>query len=130
MYANRRRVTGDRGRRLLRSRGEKLERTFAHCYETGGMRRLHLRGRDNVAKRVLLHAAAFNVGLMMRVAYGLRKPRGLSAKAAAAACALVCGLVDRVRSIRAGLAALGATLSLLPDRRVLVHRTQTLSAAA
>ncbi|MDQ3246748.1 MAG: transposase, partial [Pseudomonadota bacterium] len=99
VYANRRRVKGERGRRLLRSRGEKLERTFAHCYETGAMRRLHLRGRDNVAKRVLIHAAAFNIGLMMRVRYGLRKPRSLS-KAAAAARALVFGLVERLRWIR------------------------------
>ena len=129
VYANRRRVRGERGRRLLRSRGEKLERTFAHCYETGAMRRLHLRGRDNVAKRVLLHAAAFNVGLMMRVAYGLRKPRSLSTSAAAG-CALVFSLVEWLRSTRAALAAIAATLSLLPDRRVLVHRTQTLSAAA
>ncbi len=89
VYANRRRVKGERGKRLLRSRGEKLERTFAHCYETGAMRRLHLRGRDNVAKRVLIHAAAFNVALLMRVAYGLRKPRSQSARAAAAACALI-----------------------------------------
>jgi transposase len=130
VYANRRRVRGERGRRLLRSRGEKLERTFAHCYETGGMRRLHLRGRDNVAKRVLLHAAAFNVGLMMRVAYGLRKPRGLSAKAAAAARALFFGLVDWVRSIRVGLEALGASLSLMPPRQVPARRPPPLSAAA
>jgi transposase len=130
VYANRRRVKGERGRRLLRSRGEKLERTFAHCYETGAMRRLYLRGRDNVAKRVLIHAAAFNVGLMMRVAYGLRKPRGLSATAAAAACALVCGLADWVRSIRAGLAAIGATLSVMSARRVLDRRVPALSAAA
>jgi Transposase and inactivated derivatives len=45
VYANRRRIRGERGKRLLRSRGERLERTFAHCYETGGMRRLYLRGR-------------------------------------------------------------------------------------
>lgn len=97
VYANRRRVRGERGKRLLRSRGEKLERTFAHCYETGGMRRLHLRGRENVAKRVLVHAAAFNVGLMMRVRYGLRKPRSLTARAAAAARAGVLAVVRRVR---------------------------------
>jgi transposase len=93
VYANRRRVKGERGKRLLRSRGEKLERTFAHCYETGGMRRLHLRGRDNIAKRVLIHAAAFNVGLMMRLRYGLRKPRSL-AKAAGSACALTFTLME------------------------------------
>ena len=45
VYANRRRIKGERGKRLLRSRGEKLERSFAHCYETGAMRRLYLRGR-------------------------------------------------------------------------------------
>jgi transposase len=131
VYANRRRVGSERGRRLLRSRGEKLERTFAHCYETGGMRRLYLRGRDNVAKRVLLHAAAFNVGLMMRVRYGLRKPRSLSATAAAAAArALVFELVDWVRSIRTGLAALGATLSVMSAGRVLPSRSSSLSDAA
>ena len=79
VYANRRRIKGERGRRLLRSRGEKLERTFAHCYETGGMRRLHLRGRDNVAKRAVIHGAAFNLGLLMRAFYGLGKPRSCSA---------------------------------------------------
>ena len=101
VYANRRRVKGERGKRLLRSRGEKLERTFAHCYETGGMRRLHLRGRENVAKRVLIHAAAFNVGLLMRVKYGLAKPRSLGGKAAAAACAQLLRLVQCLTSARA-----------------------------
>ena len=75
VYANRRRIKGERGRRLLRSRGEKLERTFAHCYETGGMRRVYLRGKDNIAKRALINAAGFNVGLMMRLRYGMPKPR-------------------------------------------------------
>jgi transposase len=79
VYANRRRINGDRGSKLLRSRGEKIERTFAHCYETGGMRRLYLRGRDNIAKRVLIHAAGCNIAIMMRVKYGLRKPRSCSA---------------------------------------------------
>lgn len=74
-YANRRRIKGDRGKRLLKKRGELLERSFAHCYETGGMRRLHLRGRENVAKRLLIHAAGFNLGLLMRRFYGLAKPR-------------------------------------------------------
>jgi transposase len=81
VYANRRRVRGARGKRLLRGRGEKLERSFAHCYETGGMRRLYLRGKDNIAKRAMIHAAGFNIGLMMRLSYGLRKPRSGSAAA-------------------------------------------------
>ena len=36
-YANRRRIRGDRGKRLLRQRGEKLERGFSHMLVTGGL---------------------------------------------------------------------------------------------
>jgi transposase len=108
VYANRRRIKGERGRRLLRSRGEKLERTFAHCYETGAMRRLYLRGRENVAKRVLVHAGGFNLGLLMRVRYGLRKPRSLSRRA----CALVFGLICGLWSACAAVGRLGAGLSI------------------
>jgi transposase len=85
-YANRRRIKGDRGKGLMRQRGELLERSFAHNYETGAMRRLHLRHRENIAKRVLIHTAGFNLGLLMRVKYGLIKPRRLSD---AANCALM-----------------------------------------
>jgi transposase len=77
-YANRRRIKGTRGRALMRKRGELLERSFAHNYETGAMRRLHLRHRQNIAKRALIHTAGFNLGLLMRVRYGLLKPRRLS----------------------------------------------------
>lgn len=90
VHANRRRIKGNRGKHLLRCRGEKLERTFAHCYETGGMRRLYLRGRENIAKRTLIHAAGFNLALLMRVSYGLCKPRSLTAKAAAACARILC----------------------------------------
>ena len=65
-YANRRRIRGERGRELLRRRGEKLERSFAHLYRTGGMRRTEVRGHDNVAKRLLIQAGAFNLGMVMR----------------------------------------------------------------
>jgi transposase len=57
VYANRRRIRRKRGQRLLRKRGELLERPNAHLYETGGMRRVHLRGRPNIPKRILVHAA-------------------------------------------------------------------------
>src|ERR1700694_5556201 len=60
VYRNRRRIRGARGLRLLRLRGERLERPFAHLYETGGMRRVHLRGHTNIGKRLLIHAAGFN----------------------------------------------------------------------
>ena len=77
VYANRRRIRGERGKRLLRQRGEKLERSFAHLYETGGMRRVHLRRHPNILKRLLVHAAAFNLGLVMRQLLGHGTPRGL-----------------------------------------------------
>jgi len=75
VYANRRRVRGKRGKRLLRRRGEILERPFAHCYETGGMRRTHLREGENILKRLLVHVAGFNLSLVMRQRFGIGKPR-------------------------------------------------------
>ena len=75
VYANRRRVRGERSKRLQKLRGELCERSFAHCYETGAMRKLYLRGRDNVLKRVLVQAAAFNIGLLLRKIGGWGKPR-------------------------------------------------------
>jgi transposase len=77
VYANRRRIRGERGKRLLKQRGEKIERSFAHCYETGGLRRLHLRRHPNILKRLLVHGAAFNLGLVMRKILGHGTPRGL-----------------------------------------------------
>jgi transposase len=75
VYGNRRRVQGERGKRLQRKRGELVERSFAHIYDTGGLRRLHLRGRENVLKRVLVHVGAFNLGLLMRACCGAGKPK-------------------------------------------------------
>ena len=75
VYANRRRIRGPRGRRLMRQRGERIERSFAHLYDTGGMRRTHLRGHDNILKRLLIHAGAFNLGLVMRHLIGIGTPR-------------------------------------------------------
>ncbi len=62
VYANRRRKKGLRGQRLTRRRGELLERSFAHVLETGGMRGTHLRFHYNIAKRMLIHVAGFNLG--------------------------------------------------------------------
>ena len=54
-----------------------LERTFAHVYDTGGMRRTHLRGHQNIRKRLLIHVAAFNLSLIFRREVGVGTPRGL-----------------------------------------------------
>ena len=82
-YANRRRIRGERGKALLRARGEKIERGFAHCYDSGAMRRLHLRGHPNILKRLLLQIAGFNLGLLMRELSGFGKPRALQGRLAA-----------------------------------------------
>jgi transposase len=73
--ANRQRVRGKKGRRLNRWRSERCERTFAHVCETGGGRRAWLRGQTNVSKTHTLKCAAYNLGLLLRKIWGLRKPR-------------------------------------------------------
>jgi transposase len=80
VYQNRRRIRGERGKRLLRQRGELVERSFAHMYETGGMRRTHLRHHDNIIKRLLIHAGAFNLSLVMRKTAGRGTPRGFQGR--------------------------------------------------
>ena len=77
VYENRRRVRSEYGKSLLRRRGELVERSFAHCYETGGMRRCHLRGRDNILKRQLVHVGAFNLSLILRQLLSAGTPREL-----------------------------------------------------
>ena len=76
VYANRRRIRGDHGKALLRQRGEKLERWNHHLYDRGGMRRVHLRGRDNILKRLVVHASAGNLGLLLRSLCGAGTPKG------------------------------------------------------
>jgi len=81
VYRNRRRIRGPRGLRLLRLRSERLERPFAHLYETGGMRRVHLRGHTNILNRLLIHIGGFNLGLLMRQLIGVGTPRGAAGAA-------------------------------------------------
>lgn len=97
-YANRRRVEGERGRRLLRGRGEKLERPFTHQFETGAMRRLHVRGLDEVHKKLLLQAAACNLALLLRTKHGAGTP---------------CGLAEAEKGLWALLSALSEALKAL-----------------
>ena len=95
LYGNRRRVRGARGRRLQRRRGELVERPFAHQYETGGLRRVWVRGRENVRKRVLIQAAGCNLGLLLRRLTGVGTPRSLQGRALSAICRLIERLIDR-----------------------------------
>ena len=109
VYANRRRLRGARGGRLRRQRAEYVERSFAHLYETGAMRRTHLRGHQNILKRLLVHAGAFNLGLILRQLIGHGTPRGLRGR-----CGALAGLIT-------------ALLGRLADRWACLPGTEPLS---
>jgi transposase len=100
VYDNRRRIRGERGKRLLRQRGELVERSFAHMYESGGMRRTHLRFHNNIIKRLLIHAGAFNLSLIMRKLTGCGTPRGFQGRIAALVLSFHVTLSDIQRIVR------------------------------
>jgi transposase len=102
VYANRKRIRGKRGRRLMRRRGELVERSFAHTLETGAMRRLFLRGHQNIKKRLLVHVAGFNLSLVMRKVLGRGTPRGFQGLRAAFSA-----LIDLVGILLQMIRALG-----------------------
>ena len=65
------------GKAMGKQRTELVERSFEHTLDrAGGMRRVWLRGRENIQKRYLLHVAGFNLGLLMRIKTGHGTPRG------------------------------------------------------
>jgi transposase len=116
VYRNRRRIRGPRGRRLMRRRGERIERSFAHLYDTGGMRRTHLRGHKNILKRLLIHAGGFNLGLLVRTILGVGTPRGLQGRSAT----VLATLFVLLGALRCRLAAIGIShrfLAAMRDRR-------------
>ena len=107
-YANRRRTRGDRGKRLMRQRGELLERPFAHYLEAGGMRRTHLRLRDNILKRLLVHVAGFNLGVLMRSLTGSGTPRELAGRR--------WRLIDALARLLDGITTGFESIGKIPDR--------------
>ena len=77
VYENRRRMRRAKGKRLGRLRSERVERSFAHVCDSGGMRRSWLRGLVDVTKRYLIAAAAHNLGRILRRLCGVGKPKAL-----------------------------------------------------
>src|SRR2546430_6079736 len=69
VYGNRRRIRGGHGTKKLCRLRIPINR---------GMRRVHLRGRENILKRVLIYVAGFNLSLAMRQLLGKGTPRGLA----------------------------------------------------
>jgi hypothetical protein len=80
---NHRRVRSAAGRALQKLRAEYPERSFAHVCNTGGFRRVFVRGKKNVAKRLQIHVAAANLGIVLRKVLGVGTPRGLQGRLAA-----------------------------------------------
>jgi transposase len=114
VYANRRRLQTVTGKALLRRRGELIERSFAHAYETGGMRRVHLRKKNNIAKRVLIHVAAFNLSLILRAMMGA----GTARQAADLASALARRLLTFIQApTRLGPMPTTSNTESVPRRR-------------
>lgn len=77
VYENRRRMKRAKGKKLGRLRSERVERSFAHVCDAGGMRRSRLRGLVDVTKRYLIAAAAHNLGRILLKLFGIGKPRSL-----------------------------------------------------
>jgi transposase len=122
-HQNRARVRRTKGKKYLRLRGERIERTFAHACETGAHRRVRLRGRDNARKRYIAHVAAMNLGLVMRSLFGHGTPRQAAdavAGALVAALIVVLSLVYRA-IVRASRVLVGMILppSAEPHRAAL-----------
>ena len=88
-HSNRARCGRAKGKRLLRKRGELVERSFAHTCESGGHRRTRLRGRSNVRKRYLVQVAGLNLGIVMRARLGCGTPREMAGRAARALISFV-----------------------------------------
>lgn len=120
-YANRRRMKRAKGKKLQRRRGEILERCFAHCYGSVGMRRTHLRRHRNIQKRGLIHVAGFNLSLAMRKLCGAGTPRGLQERLAAvsaALCRLLFALFDRFSGLCSPFSPDRSKTATQPSRRV------------
>ena len=120
LYANRRRIRGDRGRGLLRRRGELVERPFAHLFETGGLRRVWVRGQENVHKRVLVQAAGCNLGVLLRRLTGIGTPRSLQGRVRSAIGGLIArwtGCWKRLTRVWTFKSALRALVSPIVHRQ-------------
>ena len=116
VYANRARLKSGVGRDAMRKRGEMVERSFAHVLDRGGMRRVWLRGRENVHKRYLVHVAGFNLGILMRAFFGAGTPKETAAMKAAFLFVIQAAEAITVVIVAASdLHVEALTISLTPD---------------
>jgi len=116
---NRTRLGSDIAKQGFKLRAEIVERCFAHVLDRGGMRRTHLRGRENVHKRYLLHVAGHNLSLLMRQIIGSGTPKE-AASAGKAVLLLISapgGLTVLLITALAGDMAVCLTIVILPQGR-------------
>jgi hypothetical protein len=92
-HANRRRCRSGYGKWMIRQRAAIVERVFAHLLETGGLRRIHLRGRENIEKRYLVHVLAYNLSVLMRTITGFGSPRSAGDLKALLSLLILYGLI-------------------------------------
>lgn len=89
LRAAQRTLTSKSGQWLMRHRGEFGERTFVHMLDHGGARRTTLRGRENILKRYLIHAACLNLSILLRHRTGIGTLKQTWAASASARAALL-----------------------------------------
>jgi transposase len=104
-------VKSKSGKALLKKRGEKVERSFAHVLDCGALRRTMLRGLENINKRYLCGIIAFNLSLIMRKLTGLGTPRQT-----AAARLLLALLLRLLRALRRAAGLILTPLQAEPRR--------------
>ena len=112
---------GARGKRLQAGRGERVERNFAHQFDTGGLDRLYVRGLGNVHKKLLIQAAACNLALLMRARYGAGKPKAAHDRWGQLIFTIL-ALYSMLLGLHQSEWALSVTLAPTPPRRRCDHR--------
>ena len=93
-------VSSQYGRKLLRKRGQHIERSFAHVLDAGGMRHATLRGLENLNKRHQIAAACYNLSQLLRRLYGVGTPKQWTALFAYVLKVEVSRLRSALRSLR------------------------------
>ena len=83
--------------------------------------RLHLRGRENIRKRLLVHASAFNLGVLMRSVTGIGTPRTLQGQGWHLSGGLALAIYSPLEAALSGILAAISRI-LAPDGR---NRTET-----
>ena len=91
------------GKRLLRKRGQHIERSFAHVLDAGGMRRATLRGLENLNKRHQIAAACYNLSQLLRRLHGVGTPKQWLARQGQFALIACMRVIAAVRRLFIGL---------------------------